>query len=195
MKKIIFLTISAVIFSSINIYAEKVKYIYCLDSVLVSVNNEAVISKYQINKGLLHYEDDYIDLRWEITDVPRFNLTNKAQSTVKLIWNNAVYQDDKGRTQRVMHEGIKFIDSSKDIPESTLLPNGSIDDTVLPVEHIIYANGWKIYPLFSENVKRKYLKNATDRKGKRVKIMLPFMIGNNLHEYQFIFKIVDVEVK
>jgi hypothetical protein len=194
MKRILLLVVAMMMFCPKGVLAEKVEYEYCLEQVLVTVNNENVTLKCNTEKDLMKYEDEFVDFEWEITDIPRFHLTNKTQNTIKLAWNDAVYQDDKGNTQKVMHEGVRFIDKSKDIPESSILSLGNINEIVLPVDHIIYFNGWTIYPLFSDKVKHKYIKNATDRINKNIKIMLPFVIGSDLYEYTFIFKITNVIV-
>lgn len=194
MKIILLLVVAMMMFCPKGVLAEKVEYEYCLEQVLVTVNNENVTLKCNTEKDLMKYEDEFVDFEWEITDIPRFHLTNKTQNTIKLVWNDAVYQDDKGNTQKVMHEGVRFIDKSKDIPESSILSLGNINEIVLPVDHIIYFNGWTIYPLFSDKVKHKYIKNATDRINKNIKIMLPFVIGSDLYEYTFIFKITNVIV-
>ena len=194
MKRILLLVVAMMMFCPKGVLAEKVEDEYCLEQVLVTVNNENVTLKCNTEKDLMKYEDEFVDFEWEITDIPRFHLTNKTQNTIKLVWNDAVYQDDKGNTQKVMHEGVRFIDKSKDIPESSILSLGNINEIVLPVDHIIYFNGWTIYPLFSDKVKHKYIKNATDRINKNIKIMLPFVIGSDLYEYTFIFKITNVIV-
>ena len=71
----------------------------------------------------LTYEDSNIASTFQIGSKEiDFSITNKTKSPLKLIWDDASL-GIFGRSNKVMHSGVKYIDRNNSYPPSTILPN------------------------------------------------------------------------
>ena len=145
------------------------------------------------------FEDEMVKIIW----FPKradfvFNLKNKTNNSIKIIWDEAVYVDASGSSGRVMHTGVKYTDRNASQPPSVIVRNGSMDDLVSPTENVYYVSGqyggWRTASLFPQTGNsQSELKQKTDiYKGKNVQILLPLEIENVINEYIFVFSINDI---
>jgi hypothetical protein len=77
-----------------------------------------------------------------------FVLVNKTTAPMKMLWDESAYVDQRGRTHRVMHAGVKYIDRDKSMPPSLIPPGSSLEDIVFPVSYVYYSGGWRQRNLF-----------------------------------------------
>lgn len=112
-----------------------------------------------------------------------FVLKNVSQSTLKLIWDDAVFVDINGSTSKVIHSGIKY--SQREAPQtpSTIIKGASLDDIACPTSNIHYSDYWKEW-----RVESMYPNDISQRTFK-VRLMLPIQIKDVTNEYVFEFEI------
>ena len=152
------------------------------------------LSKYQ-------YEDDFIKIFWYVSSEQfNFEITNKSDYTMKLNWDDMSYVDEYGKTNRVMHSGVKYIDRNNSQPASVLPKNASLSDILLPTENVyyysgsLYSSGWREKNLFPE-YKSTEEAQASPALGKTVRIIFPIIIQDVTNEYIFEFSVDSVSVK
>jgi hypothetical protein len=144
------------------------------------------------------YEDTLIKIIWLPTEKQFvFNLTNKSDHSMKIVWDETVYVDENGASQKVIHAGVKYSEMGASQPSTTIVKGAYLDDLIMPTGNVHYVSGqyggWSEKPLFNgkaysneqlEALKASYL-------GKVVKILLPIKIEDTINEYLFTFKIED----
>lgn len=103
---------------------------------------------------LTHETADFV-IAFEI--IPKqigFVLTNRSQSLIRLIWDESVFIDQKGRTHRAMHEGIRFIERDRPMPPTPIPPGARLEDLFYPVTYVEYISGryggWNQNPLYKD---------------------------------------------
>lgn len=148
------------------------------------------------------FEDEMVKIIW----VPQrsqfsFKLDNKSSNSIKIIWDEAVYVDANGTSQRVMHSGVKYTDRNSSQPPTVIVRGGSINDLLLPTDNVYYVSGqyggWNTRSLFPssgktlDDIKLK----ASIYKNKEVQILLPLQIEDVINEYIFVFKINNINYK
>ncbi len=149
------------------------------------------------NKILQKYSDGLIDIEWYVdTGGLSFEVTNKTENSIKIIWDEAAYIDYNGKSGKVMHSGIKYTDRNLSQPP-TIIPRGStISDIVIPNENVYYSDysGWQKEYLF----RKLYSDNPEKLKslvsiwiGKKIQVLLPFEHQNVVNEYIFSFEVKD----
>lgn len=90
----------------------------------------------------LSFEDSNIACLFEIGSKEiDFSITNKTKEPLKLIWDDASL-GIFGRSNKVMHSGVKYIDRNNSYPPSTILPNTRLDDLVVPTDNVYYSEGY-----------------------------------------------------
>lgn len=143
------------------------------------------------------YEDQNLKIEWTIpqsSDCVGFKLENKSQKNLKIIWDEAAYIGTSGESQRVMHNGVKFIDRNNPQPPTVVIKNSHVTDAVTPTDNVYWAqHGWETRPMFNgmasnnsdfEAIKKTYV-------GKTFKVTLPIEIDSKKTEYVYSFKITD----
>jgi len=90
----------------------------------------------------LIFNDSLINAIFSIGDNQiNFSIENKTDHILKLIWDEAsigVF----GKSHKIIHSGVKFIDKGTSSPASTILPNTRVDDLALPTDNVYYREGY-----------------------------------------------------
>jgi len=148
------------------------------------------------------YEDGLIKIIWlPLNTQFSFNLLNKSDHSIKIIWDEAVYVNENGSSQKVFHSGVKYIDRNNTQPPTTIVKGASIDDLIMPTDNAYYVSGqyggWTELPLFKNRASTPEELNAIKDSyvGKTVRILLPIKIEDTTNEYLFTFKIEDFVTK
>lgn len=160
----------------------------------------------------LRYKDDKIDVKFDaVTDNIKITLQNKSDKTLKINWDelSIVLFNIAGR---VIHEGIPLIDRDKaQVP--TIIPVNSIwIDKIVPVNNIYYVKAMKVGSIYTEGhyglnplfVQEKISAKSkkTDKtnndwvnslKGSTFFLHFPIYYGDEKIEYDYVFKINDIE--
>lgn len=117
-----------------------------------------------------------------------FTLKNISDNTIKIIWDEAVFVNFDGSTEKVMHKGIKFSEKDGAKPPTTIIRNAKLEDTIIPT-HLVYyreattkniVEGWDTYSMYP---KEKGLKPG------QIRLMLPIQIKDVINEYVFVFDV------
>ena len=156
--------------------------------------DSADISKYV-------YADSLISITWIPTASKfGFQLENKSEFSMKIIWDEAVFVNSNGESMRVMHSGVKYIDRNSPQPPTVIVRGGKVSDIIIPTDNVYYVSGqyggWRekgIFEPYSEFSIEK-LKPAKNHIGKKVQVLLPLDIKGTVNEYIFTFKVNDVEL-
>jgi len=57
------------------------------------------------------YEDDMVSFTWYVSKTQfNFRLENKTNHSIKIPWDDIVFIDPAGRSMRVIHSGIRYVD-------------------------------------------------------------------------------------
>jgi hypothetical protein len=176
---------------------------------------EAVLSRSAEDGVTKHFfEDDMIKSFWVVGSTRIiFSIENKTDYSIKLIWDETVYVDENGRSQRVMHQGVKYTDSHSSMPSSVIVKNGVLEDIILPSDNVYYESGkyggWRTNPLFPDEVTYEFGSAPMDpdaaiadlevladsQKESIVRILLPLEIEGVVNEYLFSFLVEGYEIK
>ena len=140
-----------------------------------------------VDKGVTKYsfEDDYIYLTIFAGDSHfNFNINNKTQNSIKIVWDDAVFVDLNGSTSKVMHSGIKYNEREDPQVATTIISGASLDDIACPISNIRFEEiqkEWVTDPMYPKTISKGV---------KQFRLMLPIQIKDVVNEYVFIF---DVE--
>lgn len=160
---------------------------------------ESTIANFE-EDGTLKYrfEDDIIDIVWiPLKDRFSFAMKNKTDHSIKIIWDEVVYVDETGSSQRVMHAGVKYSDRNNPQPPTVIVKNANFEDSVIPTDHVYYISGqyggWQITPLFTSraNSNEELIQVSQNYVGKIIMIHFPLQIKETVNEYLFKFKVED----
>ena len=147
------------------------------------------------------FEDDLIRVLWTATpEQLDFDLTNKTSHSIRIIWDKAVYVDEKGNSQRIMHSGVKYTDRNNPQPPTTVAKGATVSDLLFPAENVDWVGGpyggWQIKPLFptssTSGSPEDLLAQAKKYVGKSFHVLLPLEIEQTVKEYIFVFKVNHV---
>ncbi len=150
-----------------------------------------------------YFEDEMVKIIWLVSPIQiSFDLTNKTEHSIKIIWDEAAYLDEKGASHRVMHSGVKYIDRNNSQPPSIIIKKGSIDDIIIPTDKVYFvageSGGWneeQLFPPVPGNTLEELNANAKTRIGNNVKVLLPLQIQDVINEYLFTFEVKNVVVR
>ena len=145
------------------------------------------------------YEDDFVSFTWFVSSTQfHFLLRNKTNHSIKIPWDEIAYINPDGQSMRVIHSGIKLIDRNNAQAPSVVAKNSTLDDILIPSDHIYYVSGqyggWREEKLF-ENYSSQEEANMSKYMGKNVSIVFPIIIENVTNEYTFQFEIKNIIVK
>ena len=191
--------------------ASYAQYDIGLESVEVPKNKKQTFGKQVIvkseEKGKTKYtfEDDIIKTTWIVTSSNiYFDLKNKTNHSIKIIWDEAVFVDQNGESHSVMHSGTKYIDRNNPKPPTTIVRNGKISDIVFPSDYVYYQSGqyggWRELDLIKDyrttepEGAKKIQELAKKEINKTIQVLLPIRIEDVTNEYIFVFKINDFKV-
>lgn len=141
------------------------------------------------------YEDNYIDITWTISIKQfDFRLKNKSDNNLKIIWDETVYIDVDGSSNKIIHAGVKYVDKNSPQPASIVAKKAYIDDTIIPTKNIYMNNiysGWQekaFLPIYA-STKEVLLRDSQKYIGKQIRIILPIQIEETINEYEFVFDV------
>ena len=141
----------------------------------------------------MQFIDDNIAVSWFYINKAKLNfaLKNNTRGNIKVVWDNAAYVDANGRTERIMHAGVKYADRNESQPSSVVPAGAVLDDAVIPVGVVGYSqySGWYEGTMFGFSQTDRKLAEAQKEKtfGKNIKVLLPIEIDGIITEYTFSF--------
>ncbi|MDN3676274.1 hypothetical protein QWY90_03000 [Flavobacterium paronense] len=147
------------------------------------------------------YEDAIIKINWQyaVSQIG-FDLTNKSEKTIKLIWDEAAYISIENVTERIFHKGIKYIDRENSQTPSSIYKNSTLSDLISPTSYTRFVSGqyggWvssPLIPTMSAGMFSKKVEYKPELLGKTVRVVLPLKMEEKTLEYVFVFKTIFLE--
>lgn len=206
MKKKILIFSVAVLFSSCS-FGPYLSYNVGLSNVEAPADAKKQFGETKIvqmdveGKRNYKYEDDYISISWYVGSTQfSFDLTNKSNYSLKIPWDDVAYINTSGKTGRVMHSGVKYIDRNNSQPASVIPKKASLNDIITPTDNVCYVSGqyggWREGRLFDFPIDKKTVELSKQAYiGKTVRLLIPVVIENVTNEYIFEFKVEDITAK
>ena len=147
-----------------------------------------------------YFEDDLIKILFFTSTIQiEFVLTNKTDHSIKIVWDEASFVDEKGVGHRVVHGGTKLIDRNGPQPPTVVVRKGTIADLVYPSDYVDWTgSSWHhrpILPNYGETIPGILEKEANAVIGKTIQVLLPLQIEDVVNEYIFSFAIDKVLIK
>lgn len=177
---------------------EKRKGVYSAHLYSVEVPKDLKVGK--IDSTLSVYEDSLIKIDWDYaTSQIGFELTNKAEQTIKVIWDDAAYISLSNESSRIFHKGIKYIDRENPQPPTSIYKKTTLSDLIAPTSYTTYVSGqyggWTSRPLIPVNAsvwssKIEYIPGLL---GLTMRVILPIKIEEKTIEYAFNFRTEFIE--
>lgn len=139
------------------------------------------------------YEDEMVSFIWYVSKSQfNFMLKNKTNHSIKVPWDDIVFINPGGRSMRVIHSGVRYIDRNKEQGTSVVAKNSTLDDILIPSDYIYYVDdggsglgGWKNHDVF----------HNYEFIGAKASIVFPVIIEDVTNEYVFKFQVMDVYKK
>jgi hypothetical protein len=139
------------------------------------------------------YEDEMVSFVWYVSKSQfNFMLKNKTNHSIKVPWDDIVFINPGGRSMRVIHSGIRYVDRNKEQAPSVVAKNSVLEDILVPADYIYYVDdggsglgGWKNHDVF----------HNYEQIGASASIVFPVIIENVTNEYTFRFQVKDVYKK
>ncbi len=177
-------------------------FLVVLESVESPVNTKQPFGENKITtfqndgKDTCRYEDNYIDIEWQVEDKNFFfTMRNKTKHIIKINWEEACCVDYNGMAGKVIHHGTRIIDRYEKQGFSAIPAGTTLSDIIIPADNISYNkySGWgskSLIPCKRGN-SIESTEIASSFIGKKIYIILPIVIENIQNEYTFAFNIVD----
>lgn len=109
-----------------------------------------------------------------------FDLLNKTNNTIKILWSDVIFIDIDNKSRRVIHNGIRPVDVSGSQIPSLVIKKTSINDSIVPENNNSYESLIP-YTLPKEQIL-----------GKNFKISFPIQLQGKQIEYLLTFAIADL---
>lgn len=158
-----------------------------------------------------YFEDDLVKIAWLATSSSlSFMMENKTDHSIKIIWDEAAFVDNKGISQRIMHSGVKYTDRNASQPPTIIVRKGRIEDIIVPTNNVYFDEGyyskyytrkaeWKEKPFFESlqygGDPKVFENEMRNNVGKTFQVLLPLEIENVVNDYIFKFKVDAYEYK
>lgn len=139
------------------------------------------------------YTDQSITMQFFIQEKRIFfDLRNKTDETILVIWNDAVFYGADGTAQRLINSKNMFTENLTLMEPTLIPPNSSIRDSMVPEKHMVLLEEWTWYlePLFDF-----ISSDAKKLKGKTFVLEIPMEVKRYPRVYTFTFEVAQVIAK
>jgi hypothetical protein len=200
MKKLLVLFLCL---SSITCFSQKKeKRVGIYSAYLYSVEVPKDFTKGTIDSLLSIYEDSIIKIDWDYASTQIcFELTNKSDQTLKIIWDEASFISLENESSRVFHSGVKYINRENPQPSTSVYKKTILSDLIAPTSYTRYVSGqyggWRSDPLIpvQQSVFSSKIEYIEGLLGLTMRVILPIKIEDKLIEYAFSFRTEFIEKK
>jgi hypothetical protein len=155
------------------------------------------------------FEDEMVRIKWRPTpdDIGLF-INNKTDASMKIVWDEARFVDEKGISHRLIHSGIGYEERNDSHPPTVVAARSTLDDFIHPADYFRQEESygsraykqqshWERSPFLPTQIKgnaEELRAKAEPFAGKTFQVLLPIQIENVRHDYLFTFKINKVNV-
>jgi hypothetical protein len=88
---------------------------------------------------LLHETPEFTIAFEIVPEQVGFELINKSRAAIRILWDECAYIDPTGRSFRVIHQGVRFVDRDKPMASTVVPPGASIRDLVYPASSVTWT--------------------------------------------------------
>lgn len=132
------------------------------------------------------YQDDRITIAFDsrispgITKQIEFELANRSVYTLRILWNDAAFIHVDGMSSRVLHAGVRFLQSDQPMPPTTVPAGAKVREVAAPADRVRWlGSSWYQDPIVGAN-----------DAGKTVGLLIPVEFADGVRrEYHFEFRI------
>jgi hypothetical protein len=134
----------------------------------------------------LQFQDERISIEFRQSRAAmEFALQNHTTSVMRIDWNQVAFVDWSGKSQQVIHQGVKFIDKAASKPPSVIPPGTRLEDMILPTDSVTMGSrDWVVRDFFPLSGPE-----ADQLKNREYSILLPITVADKTTDYYFTFKI------
>lgn len=130
------------------------------------------------------YIDEYIDILIYSSDNQfNFTLKNISTTSLKIIWNEAVFVDSDGSTSKIMHLGTKYSQREEDQPATIIIKGAKIEDVAVPTKNVRYSD------ILKEWITESIFPAEQAMDVEPLRLMLPIQVKETINEYIFVFNV------
>lgn len=169
---------------------------------LYSVDMPKEMKKGALDSLLSIYEDDIIKIDWDYASSQiGFELKNKSDQTLKIIWDDAAFISLTNESGKIFHKGVNYIDRENSQPPTSVYKNTILSDLISPTAYTSYVSGqyggWRSSPLIpvGGNVWSGKIEYKEELIGQTMRVILPLKIEDKLIEYAFSFRTQFIDKK
>lgn len=113
-------------------------------------------------------EYKYVDKNIEFTYVPTtyaatvpVTFANKTDKPMKIIWDETTFIYPSGQSERVTHEGVRFMEKGAPQVPSIISPKSKLADTIIPVSRVnIEGLQWRYRVICNDPEEDSYSMNG-----------------------------------
>lgn len=167
------------------------------EQVLARVTNDSGVTQYT-------FEDQMVRAAFvvEPTQV-HFELTNKTEYSIRIIWDEVTMVLPDGRPSPVMHAGVKYTECRNSKTPSVIPKGVTITDVALPCSNVSFSySSWTEAPLlsgFETSMIEPVADSTIDRirrtfTGQELSLLMPLQIEGVTNEYTFRFVVDSIKV-
>ena len=141
------------------------------------------------NVANMAFVDDNIAINWSYDSKDRFDfrLKNKTDRLIKILWDNGAYIGNTGRSNRIIHKGVKFIKKDEAQHPTSVHPQSFIDDLIIPSNIIRYSDVLEMW--ITGTLVGGSKEELNSYYGQTVKVVLPIEVDDIIIDYTFTFEI------
>lgn len=121
-------------------------------------------------------------------------ITNRSEDQpITIDWDKISYVDVWGKSHRIVHKGIRYIERDRPQPPTVIPPKAQIEDILVPSDYVEFnssrysRSSWERREMFEKPERGAYYH------GKTFSIFMPLQIGEQTKNYNFGFRISIVE--
>jgi len=115
-------------------------------------------------------------------------IRNKLPDPVKLDWNQSSFVDWHGKSGRIIHDGVRFVERNSLLPPSVIPPGALLEDSIVPVSNIDLVGTM----VLTDALFPARLPKAAELKGARVSVLLYLEANGVSRNYMLTVQVDDV---
>lgn len=149
--------------------------------------------------------DSLISTSWTVSNkVFHFTLKNRTTETIYIDWDEILFINNIGRSERMAFGGTTYADRLKTHPLSKVIKGTFISETLIPMSNVEHLSGYNfkgyIYPdpildarkFASKQIKDVVYKQSKMMIGTKVKVIFPIKVGDKKYEYEYTFILDEI---
>lgn len=144
-----------------------------------------------------YYEDDIVIMKFDvINNELLFELQNKSNDPIHVIWDKTVSVNPLSESERIIHEGVAFSERYKSMANTTIPPKTYISDVLTTARSVRYSELYKewtgsyIYS-WAFPTRDEAISFAKTNNGKPVRLYFNLEKGNETLTYDVYFKLTN----